>query len=99
MTNIFKIIIINITYNLQIIITTNMNQHIISVFEELIQNVQASSEPNKQFKIRSYRKVIQSIKSLPEDLKLNNDTLNIDLSTIKGIGPKKVSKLTPYITL
>ena len=70
-----------------------MNQHIISVFEELIQNVQASSEPNKQFKIRSYRKVIQSIKTLPEDLKLDNDTLNIDLSTIKGIGPKSIDKI------
>ena len=39
-----------------------MNQQIINVFQELIQNVQASSEPNKQFKIRELCKVIQVIK-------------------------------------
>lgn len=70
-----------------------MNQQIINVFQELIQNVQASSEPNKQFKIRSYRKVIQAIKNLEQQLTLTNDTLNIDLTTIKGIGPKSIDKI------
>ena len=54
-----------------------MNQNIISVFEQLIQEVQTSNQPNKQFKIRSYRKVIQVVKSLKEALTLNDDdTLN-----------------------
>lgn len=71
-----------------------MNQHIISVFQELIQNVQASNEPNKQFKIRSYRKVIQTINSLDQELKLNqDDSLNIDLTAIKGIGSKSIDKI------
>jgi len=71
-----------------------MNQHIITVFQELVQNVQASSEANKQFKIRSYLKVIQSIKNLNQELKLNQDeSLNLDLTTIKGIGPKSIDKI------
>lgn len=71
-----------------------MNQNIISVFEQLIQEVQTSNQPNKQFKIRSYRKVIQVIKALKQELKINkDDTLNVDLSTIKGIGPKSIDKI------